>query len=230
MFFVGSEDSIDEATSASSKDCFTLLREKYAKQGSADTSRGKKMPTSTSNAHLSAPTDFDSYTFEQPTKRRKYVTKKSTEHNDAAAVLSLAPLIEVIGSSLDLEAEGEQLEAGTAFCRDDTDRDWERGRERDGESSGVEAVGDMTCPTSNMNSHPHHASCEGSTSDRSTAGSDEEAIRAGVDAVPRVSPQLIENISMPSVEEKREDGERQYFRAELLLLTMRTPSLTSIQT
>lgn len=184
------------------------------------------MSTSTSNSHLSAPTEFDSYTFEQPTKRRKYVTKKSTEHNDAAAVLSLAPLIEVIGSSLDLEAEGEQLDGGTAFGSDDVDRGWERKGVCNGviSSSGTEAAGDMTCPSSPS----HSVGCEGSTAGSRSGSSAEEG--AGVGVVPRVSPQLIESISVPSVEEKREEGELQYFRAELLLLTMRTPSLTSIQT
>ena len=74
--------------------------------------------------------------FGQPSKRRKYVTKKTTEHNDAAAVLSLAPLIEVIGSSLGREGEGN--EGGTTCSSEDVEREWEGDEEIS--STSTEAV------------------------------------------------------------------------------------------
>ena len=99
---------------------------------SSSRQRGSK---GSSSPRASAPRNYRDFDWlgadlsEQPARKRKYVTKKSLEHNDAAAVLSLAPLIQVIGNSLDLEQEGEgepadAIDGGTTCSSDDVEREW----------------------------------------------------------------------------------------------------------
>lgn len=195
--------------------------------------RGKRRLLSSSAPHPSAPSNLDDYdwvaadAFGKPTKRRKYVTKKTIEHNDAAAVLSLAPLIEVIGSSLDLEAEGEH-EGGTTCSSEDAEREWEGDEEVGSTSTETEMVTepDDTVASSSVCS-------TGRWERRQRADSDEYETKHTQPEEPTSSNSTSNSIQGKGMKEKeileKEEEGIMFFRAELLL-TMRTPLLTPIHT
>lgn len=202
--------------------------------------RPQRGSQSSSSPRISAPRNFRDFDWlgadisEQPVRKRKYVTKKTLEHNDAAAVLSLAPLIQVIGSSLDLEEEGEGeptdgIDGGTTCSSDDVEREW--GVDEELSSTSTEAVTEPDEPPVNAATVstpvlqiPRDAGTGtgAGTSERMNAGI------AGGDIISQVSP---ENIAFAPCSASDKNGEEniEFFRAELLL-TMRTPSLTPIQT
>jgi hypothetical protein len=223
----GEEVCIDGDNQRNS-DCLALFSAGPAQRETADLPRGKRRLQCNSAPHPSAPINFDDYdwtsanSFGQPAKRKKYVTKKTTETNDAAAVLSLAPLIQVIGNSLDLEDEGEHQEGqdgGTTCSSDDVEREWEGEGDEEISSTSTEA------PT-----EPEDHPLSSKLCTKSNEGVGVVASAAGsFEAVPQVSPQAIESFSSTGVEELKDDEEKQFFRAELLL-TMRTPSITHVQT
>ena len=193
--------------------------------------KGKKRPINVASPQSSAFHSFDDYdwvaadAFGKPSKRRKYVTKKTTEHNDAAAVLSLAPLIEVIGSSLDLEAEGEH-EGGTTCSSEDAEREWEGDEEVGSTSTETEIVTEPDDIIASLRVCP-----SGRWERRRRAGSDESE-----DKNTQAEADVSRSASLNNVEEKvkmdkeileKEEEGMMFFRAELLL-TMRTPLLTPI--
>ena len=189
--------------------------------------------------HPSAPINFDDYdwiaadAFGQPAKRRKYVTKKTTEHNDAAAVLSLAPLIEVIGSSLDLENEGEgELEGGTTCSSEDVEREWEGDEEIS--STSTETVTEPDDHLAGSGPGSASAGCRSSRWARGNSAGNDESEHTGKQVTKFRAPssssnQEEEKKDKEKVDVAEEDEGMMFFRAELLL-TMRTPSLTPIHT
>jgi hypothetical protein len=198
--------------------------------------RAQRDTQSSSTPRASAPRNFRDFDWsgadvsEQPVRKRKYVTKKTIEHNDAAAVLSLAPLIQVIGSSLDLEEEGEGehpevLDGGTSSSSDDVEKEW-----------GVEAEGYEEISSASTESAAD-AEGEGGGTSSSALPVSTPVLQVprvpglgiiGGDAISQVSPETIAFVPCTGSDKNGEEN-IEFFRAELLL-TMRTPSLTPIQT
>ena len=221
--------------SSSSSSCQALFRAAPTPTPTAhdneDLPRGKKRSTNVASPQSSALHSFDDYdwvaadAFGKPSKRRKYVTKKTTEHNDAAAVLSLAPLIEVIGSSLDLEAEGEH-EGGTTCSSEDAEREWDGDEEVGSTSTETEIVTEpddiiassRACPSGRWERRPRAGSDE--SDDKNTQAAEDVSCTSSLSNVD-------EKVKMDKEKLEKEEEGMMFFRAELLL-TMRTPLLTPI--
>lgn len=203
--------------------------------------RAHRDSQSSSTPRASAPRNFRDFDWsgadvsEQPVRKRKYVTKKTLEHNDAAAVLSLAPLIQVIGSSLDLEEEGEGehpevLDGGTSGTSDDVEKEWGDEAEGDEEvsSTSTESAADAEGEGGGTSSSAIPVGTPVLQVPRVPGLGAPERVGAGGDAISQVSPETIAFVPCTGSDKNGEEN-IEFFRAELLL-TMRTPSLTPIQT
>ena len=249
LFRIGDEIHMDMGAppcSSSSRDHLTVFEvdsvHRDRKGGSVP--RAQRDTQSSSTPRSSAPRSFRDFDWsgadvsEQPVRKRKYVTKKTLEHNDAAAVLSLAPLIQVIGSSLDLEEEGEGehpevLDGGTSSSSDDVEKEWGVEAEGEGEigSTSTESAADVEGEGGGTSSSALPVSTPVLQTPRVPGLGASERVGAGIvggDAISQVSPETIAFVPCTGSDKNGEEN-IEFFRAELLL-TMRTPSLTPIQT
>jgi hypothetical protein len=240
LFRIGDEIHMDMGAppcSSSSRDHLTVFEVDSVHRDKKGGSllRAQRDTQSSSTPRASAPRSFRDFDWsgadvsEQPVRKRKYVTKKTLEHNDAAAVLSLAPLIQVIGSSLDLEEEGEgelpeALDGGTSSSSDDVEKEWGVEAEGDEEvsststESAADAEGDGTSSSALPVSTPvlQIPRVPGlGAPERVGAGS------VGGDTISQVSPETIAFVPCTGSDKSGEEN-IEFFRAELLL-TMRTP-------